>query len=156
MPSALQSSRRMILCFDFVPPWQESPLCVMSYWAGDYRRVQFHQYEICPLVGIHQLLWAFTSLCQSITILGFTMELSTDIVLCTRLCLFFKQLIQLLEAKKLLILRRAATCRAFTFRWDMGSINGCVGSMDLLEPSWKKCFKFFQWQSLRSFGFFRK
>jgi len=61
VPSALQPSRRVTLCFDFVPPRQESPLCVMSYWFGDYRRVQFHQYEICPLVGIHQLLWAFAS-----------------------------------------------------------------------------------------------
>ena len=39
MPSALQSGRTVTVCFDFVPPWQESP-----YWAGDYSRVQFHQH----------------------------------------------------------------------------------------------------------------
>jgi len=62
-------------------------LCLsMSYWAGDYRRVQLHQH-VCPLVGIHQLLLAFASLFQSITVLGFTMALSSDIVLYTRLCL---------------------------------------------------------------------
>ena len=55
----------------------------MSYWPRDYRRVHFHQYEICPLVGIRQLLWAFASLFQSITVLGFTVALSTDIVLYT-------------------------------------------------------------------------
>ena len=28
VPSSLQPSRRLTLCFDFVPPWQESPLYV--------------------------------------------------------------------------------------------------------------------------------
>ena len=30
----------------------------MSYWTGDYRRVQFHQHSPCPLAGIRHLFWS--------------------------------------------------------------------------------------------------
>ena len=48
---------------------------------------------------------------------GFTMALSPDRALYTRLCHFLKRSIQLFEARKLSIPRWAATCRAFSFKW---------------------------------------
>ena len=71
-----------------------------------------------------------SSLFQSVTVLGFTVALSSDIVMYTRLCIFLKQLIQPLEAQKLLIPRRAATYRAFSFRWglpvDALAVRACL------------------------------
>ena len=133
-------------CFYFVPPWQESPLYV-SVLLGWRLRLNPVSSILNMSFGYQLIILGSSSLFQSITVLGFTMVLSPDTVLYTRLCIFLKWSIQPSEVRKPLILRRAATCTAFPFRW--GYINGCAGSMGLLEPHQMDGFKFFQWQSLQ-------
>jgi len=93
----------------------------------------------CPLVGIRQLLRAFLQFSIPSLFLGFTMALSSEIVLYTGLCLFLKQLIQLIETQKMVILKRAATCRAFSFRWgpstDALAVRPCFNHAERMVSS---------------------
>jgi len=100
----------------FVPPLQESPLYVdvLLCWRL-YEESSFINIKI-SFVCYSLIILGSPSLFQSITVLGFTMALSPIIVLYTRWCLFLKWSIQLFEAPKPSIPRRAATHRAFSFR----------------------------------------
>ena len=67
------------------------------------------------------------------------MALSPNIDLCTRLSLFLKHLIQPFEARKPLIPRRAATFRAFSFRWgpsmDALAVQACLNHTERMVSS---------------------
>ena len=102
-----------------------------------------------PFGWYPSIILVSSSIFQSINFSGFTMPLSPNIVLCTtRLRVFLKRSIQPSEARKP---RRAATCRAFSFRWspstDALAVRACLNHAEK---------RFFQWRSLQRSGFSRK
>ena len=98
-----------------------------------------------------------SSLFQSIYVSGFTIALSSNIVLYARFCHFLKQSIQLFEVQKLKIPRWVATCRAFSFRccpsMDVFVVWACLNLAErmVLSSSSSKVFRDFRkwWPTMR-------
>ena len=143
VPLALLPNRTVTLFFEFVPPWQESPLYVLLGWRLQKSAVSltlnmsFSFYpSILRLVSVYfgeSFTFSFHH-CFGIYNGSFSQH-----SLYTRLCHFLKWSIQLFEARQQSMVRWAATCRALSFRWgpsmDALAIWACLNHAERMVSS---------------------